>query len=576
MHHTNILLSIVALMAGGVFVITIFRRLKLSPVLGYLLVGAIIGDNGFKIISQEQTKFLAEFGVVFLLFAIGLELSFERLKAMRKYVFGLGSMQVIITALFIAGAVVLVTQKGSMAIIIGGGLALSSTAIVLQTIEDSGNQATKLGRISLSILLLQDFIVVPLLVIVPLLANTDDNSIINALGIALLKAIIALIAIFIVGRLFLRPFLGFISSDGKDSSELPIAMTLLIVLSAAWSTEYFGLSLALGAFIAGILVAETEYRVQAEKSIYPFKSLLLGLFFMTVGMNIDAYEIYFNASHIITLTVALIVIKTLIIAGICVIFNLTLPFAFQAGLLLSQGSEFAFILFDLARKNNLLDNNQANILMLVITCSMAITPLLAALGQKIVKNIEYDFHRNALKKIEVETSDLVNHVIIGGFGKVGKIIAKVLEAEGINYIAIDINDEIVKEEKKYGFPILKGDVAHLETLEALGAGRGATIILTMNNEITIKKSCLVIVNNFNNLNIVIKLKNLKKANEFYAAGANIIIPQDYETALQISAEVLKSVGISEYEINRIKEQFRFGNYTMTKQKESLFAVEENE
>ena len=271
MEHDNILPSVLVLIAAAVFVVMIFKKLKLSPVLGYLVAGTIIGDFGLKIVSYDQTKVLAELGVVFLLFAIGLELSFERLKAMRKYVFGLGSLQVIITAIIIAGGVVLFTQDVKAAIVIGGGLALSSTAIVLQVIEEMRSQSTQVGRISLSILIQQDFVVVPLLVIVPLLASNDDTAIMRAVSIALVKAIVALVAIFIVGRLFLRPLFNMISSDKvESSSELFIAATLLIVLSAAIGTEYLGLSLGLGAFVAGILVAETEFRTQAEESIHPF------------------------------------------------------------------------------------------------------------------------------------------------------------------------------------------------------------------------------------------------------------------------------------------------------------------
>jgi CPA2 family monovalent cation:H+ antiporter-2 len=295
----NILITIITLIGTAVFVVASFQYFKLSPVLGYLVAGIMIGDHGFKIVTYSQTHLLGELGVVFLLFAIGLELSFERLKAMRKYVFGLGSMQVITTTVIIALGIIAMGHSTKASLIIGGGLALSSTALVMQVIEETRSQSTQVGRISLSILLLQDVAVVPLLVIVPLLADGSEASIPVALGWALVKAIGALLTIFVAGRLLLRPLFAFISPETGDGNELPIAITLLIVLSAAWSTEYFGLSLALGAFVSGVLVAETEFRLKAEESIYPFKSLLLGLFFMTVGMNIDVQEIYKNIFAII-------------------------------------------------------------------------------------------------------------------------------------------------------------------------------------------------------------------------------------------------------------------------------------
>lgn len=559
-----ILVSVITLIAAAVFVVAVFKKLKLSPVLGYLVAGAVIGDHGLKIVTYAQTTVFAEFGVVFLLFAIGLELSFERLRAMQKYVFGLGLLQVLMTATVIAGAVVLISDDSSAAIIIGGGLALSSTAIVMQVINENRSQATQVGRISLAILILQDFIVVPLLVIIPILSGNNETTLFMALGAALLKAIIALIGIFVAGRLLLRPLFVLISSESGDSSELPVSMTLLIVLSAAMSTEYFGLSLALGAFVAGVLVAETDFRIQAEESIYPFKSLLLGLFFMTVGMKIDVQEIYEQISHIITLSVALIIIKALIISALCVLFGFNKSTSLHSGLLLAQGGEFAFILFSLGKDNGILEESTANILLLVVTCTMAFTPLLAMLGQKITETMDRSLGKTPIQIIELGARDLVNHIIIAGFGKVGKMIARVLEAEELNYIVLDVNHNIVTEELVNGFPIFIGDISQVETLKAIGAERATAIVLTMNNEVTIKKSLRSICNNFSDRNVIVRLKSLKKAHEFYEAGATMIIPEDYETGLQLGGATLKSVGISEHEINRIKEQFRSGNYLVAK------------
>ena len=578
MEEENILINVVTLIATAVFIVMIFKRFKLSPVLGYLVSGALIGNHGLGIIvDPNQTKLLAEFGVVFLLFAIGLELSFERLKAMRKYVFGLGSLQVLTTSIIIGGAVALIYGNNSQAIIIGGGLALSSTAIVMKVIDESRSQSTQVGRISLAILILQDFAVVPLLVIIPLLGNNDgQNSLMSALGYSVIKAIIALAIIFIAGRVLLKPLFGLISSDHISSNEIPIAVTLLIVLSAAWGTEHFGLSLGLGAFVAGVLVAETDFRLQAEESIDPFKGLLLGLFFMTVGMNIDVMQIYEQISHIILFSIALIVLKTLIISAFCILFGFNKGVAFHAGLLLSQGGEFAFILFNLGEKAGILEGRIATILLLVVTCTMALTPLLALFGQKIAEKIERKLGKTPQQMIELGSRDLINHVIIAGFGKVGKMIARVLEVEGINYIAIDINSDLVREEMANGFPVYRGDVSQIDVLKAVGAERALTIILTMSNEITIKKSLRAISNNFLNVDIIIRLNNLKKSSEFYEAGATSIIPVDYETGLQLGGAVLKSVGISEQEINRIKIQFRAGNYLIAKQENNLLESEEND
>ncbi len=577
MEDFEFLPSIVMLLATAIFVVMFFKKFKLSPVLGYFVAGALIGDHGFKIVTVESTSAIAEFGVVFLLFAIGLELSFARLKVMRRYVFGLGSLQVLITSIVIAGCIILYYNNIEVSIIIGAGLALSSTAIVLQVVEESRNQSTQVGRISLSVLLMQDFAVVPLLVIVPMLSNKTDVSIINEMGIAFLKAISALVLIFIVGQLFLRPLFKMISSDKPPGSanELFIAATLLIVLSAAWGTQHLGLSLALGAFVAGVLVAETEFRLQAEESIYPFKGLLLGLFFMSVGMTIDVHEIYHNLTTILVCSIGLIVVKATIITGLSILFGFNRGVGLHAGLLLSQGSEFAFILFNLAMKDGIIDSNTGKNLLLVVTCTMALTPLLSIIGEKLADLMGDSRERSKpLKVIEFGARDLTNHIIIGGFGRVGKMVARVMEVESIRYISIDANEQVCKEESENGFPIFTGDISQLETLIAAGADRAFAIILSLSNEITIKKTLKVVSKNFPQATVIIKTKDLKLSNEFYEAGATIIVPSEYETGLQLSSEVLKAIGVSDYEITRMKSQFRSGNYVVSKQDKSLDSDED--
>ncbi len=573
--ESQILVVVIMLIATAVFVVAIFKRLNLSPVLGYLVAGALIGDNGFKVVTYDQTSLLGEMGVVFLLFAIGLELSIERLKAMRRYVFGLGSLQVLITSVIISGAVVLVSGDYNAAIIISGGLALSSTAIVMQVITETKSQSMQVGRVALAILLLQDFVVVPLLVIVPILGSgAGVESLPMILGNSLLKAVLALGVIFIAGRVLLRPLFSFISPDHNESSELPIAVTLLVVLTASWGTEHFGLSLALGAFVSGVLVAETDFRGKAEESIYPFKSLLLGLFFMSVGMKIDVWEMYEQIYNIVTFCIALIVLKTTIIAALCILFGFNRGVAVHAGLLLSQGGEFAFILFGLGKEFGVLEEGISNILLLVVTCSMALTPLLALAGQKFAERIEKGLTPNQI--IEYGARDLANHVIIAGFGKVGKMVARVLEAEGINYIALDVNDEIVREEIANGLPVFKGDASLTATMRAVGADRALTLVVTVNNEVTVKKISKMVNGKFSNLEVIVRLKDLKNSTEMYNQGVTTIIPQDCETGLQLGSAVLKSVGISEYELNRIKDQFRAGNYEIVMQHDNMLEAEENE
>lgn len=577
--ENQVLVIIITLIAAAVFIVAIFKRLNLSPVLGYLVAGAFIGDHGLKIVEYQHTTLLGELGIVFLLFAIGLELSIERLKAMRRYVFGLGSLQVIITGIIIGAAIILITKDNNAAIIIAGGLALSSTAIVLQVLAETKSQSTQVGRIALAILLLQDFIVVPLLVIIPLLGSDGDSvsaSLTYILGESLLKAILALVAIFIAGRVLLRPLFSFISTDHNESSELPIAVTLLIVLTASWGTHELGLSLALGAFVAGILVAETDFRGRAEESIEPFKGLLLGLFFMSVGMKIDVQEVFAEITTIITFCFALIILKAVIITGLCILFGFNKGVSVHAGLLLAQGGEFAFILFGLGKELGVLEANIANILLLVVTCSMALTPLLGMIGQKFSERIDKGLGKTPNQIIEYGARDLANHIIIAGFGQVGKMVARVLETEGINYIALDINDDIVREEVANGLPVFKGDASQIDSLKAIGANRALSMVITVNDERIVKKISKVILANFNKLEVVARTKNINGSKDLYKSGVNVIIPQDSEIGLQLGSALLKSVGISEYEITRVKGQFRANNYVLVKDESILIETKQNE
>jgi CPA2 family monovalent cation:H+ antiporter-2 len=563
----GLLPSILILIATAIVVVITFKKLNLSPVLGYLVAGALIGDYGFDFVKFKDTEILAELGIVFLLFATGLELSFERLKAMRKYVFGLGSLQVFITASIIAGVSFLFIENRSVAVIIGGGLALSSTALVLQLI-DANNRSNQIGRISLAILIQQDFIVVPLLVIIPLLAKGGDQaSIFYAIMLAFVKAIVALIGIFIVGRLLLRPIFRIISSDNKfTNNELFIAATLFICLAAALGTEALGLSMALGAFAAGILVAETEFRQPAEESIQPFKGLLLGLFFMSVGMTINIQEMYDNSYYILLISSSLMVVKSLIVIGLCLLFGFGKATALRTGLLLSQGSEFAFILFRLAMENKILTETTGKTLLLAVTVTMAFTPLVYGMGLKIAdKWLSDDEGKDVLDELKAGARDITNHVLIAGFGKVGRMASKMLLAEGINYIALDVNEKVVENASKEGVPIFKVDISHVDSLKALGVDRCLVAVIAIDNLITVKKAIKVITAHFPDLSIIVRTKDLSSASELYEAGATVIVPEVYELGLQLGGAVLDAIGISDYEIARIKTQFRAGNYVVAKQ-----------
>ncbi len=557
------LFDIIILLSAAVFIVIAFWKMNISPVLGYFVAGAVIGSHGFNLIhSAEAMDNLAEFGVVFLLFIIGLEFTFERLIAMRIHVFGFGSLQVIVTMVAIWCIALAFGVNTNIATVIGGGLALSSTAIVLQVLQEKGSQASQVGRLSIAVLLMQDFAVVPLIVLVPLLTGNSEHSLISSLAGSLVQAAIALVLIFITGRLLLRPLFSVIAK--MESNEVFISTTLLIVLGAAFITEQFHLSLALGAFVAGLLVAETEYRHSVEHAVLPFKDLFLGLFFMTVGMSINT-ELLPNKLPLITLlSIILIVLKTSIIYILCRFFGFKSAPAIQAGLLLSQGGEFAFILFRLADELNVLPSEIAQVLMMVTTVTMAFTPLLSGLGDWIANSFSTEKTILDDEAVETDTQDLYNHVIVAGFGRVGYMETKMLTAEHLSYVVVDIQSKIVKEGKSDSFPIYLGDVTRCEILKSVGIERAQALVISIKNEVTIKKVVSLVAANFPHVNIVIRLPDLSNVEVYRDLGANKIIPETSEIGLQLGGAALSLSGISESGVTSLKSRFRKGNYSMLK------------
>ncbi|WP_353281596.1 monovalent cation:proton antiporter-2 (CPA2) family protein [Wolbachia endosymbiont (group B) of Horisme vitalbata] len=558
------LFDIIILLSAAVFIVIAFWKMNISPVLGYFVAGALIGSHGFNLIhSVEVMDNFAEFGVVFLLFIIGLELTFERLIAMRRHVFGFGSLQVIVTMIAIWFIALAFGVNTNMAAVIGGGLALSSTAIVLQVLQEKGSQASQVGRLSIAVLLMQDFAVVPLIVLVPLLTGNSEHSLISSLAGSLVQAAIALVLIFVTGRLLLRPLFSVIAK--MESNEIFISTTLLIILGSAFITEQFHLSMALGAFVAGLLVAETEHRNSVEHAVLPFKDLFLGLFFMTVGMSIDI-DLLLNKLPLVTLlSIILIVLKTSIIYTLCRFFGFRSAPAIQAGLLLAQGGEFAFILFRLADELDVLSSEIAQVLMMVTTVTMAFTPLLSGIGDWIANSFSTEKIILDDEAIETDTQDLYNHVIVAGFGRVGYMVTKMLTAEHLSYVIVDIQSKIVKEGKNDSFPIYLGDATRYEILKSVGIERAQALVVSIKNEVTIKKIVSLVAANFPHVNIIIRLPDLNNVEVYKDLGASKIIPETSEIGLQLGGAALSLSGISESGVTSLKGKFRKGNYSMLKE-----------
>lgn len=557
MHSPNLDVILILLLAA-IFIVAIFKHINLSPVLGYLVAGLAIGPHGLGIIGDIETAVkIAELGVVFLLFQIGLELTFQRLSSMRRHVFGFGSLQFFITSIVIGLIAHYFGSTVEEALIIGGALALSSTAIVLKVLTERGEQSTQVGRLSLAVLILQDLAVVPLLVMVTILAQ-PDHDIGAAILESLIHAVIALGIIIFFGRLFLRPLFRVISS--LKSQELFTAVILLVVLGASWATEKAGLSLALGAFLAGLLIAETEFRHQVQADILPFKSLLIGLFFMTVGMQLNFAVLKESIVTVTCIAAVLLLIKFLIMLGLCRIFHFSLGSSIQAGLILSQGGEFAFILFALARDSGTMSSEVAETLMVAVTLTMAVTPLLAVLGKKIHDKLVKEQPVVHSANPEKETRDLEDHIIVAGFGRVGKTICSLLAAEKVNYIALDSDAKKVHEGRQEGYPIYYGNVERTEVLKSIGIDRANSIIVAINNRKACKESVICIRKAYPDIPIIARAWDRQNARELEAVGATKARAEAFESSLQLGKATLECVGVPEYEIDRLIRQFRAEGY----------------
>ena len=559
MHSSN-LQEIVILLLAAVVIVTVFRRLHLSPVLGYFVAGGAIGPSGLAIIQDvESTRYLAEFGVVFLLFSIGLELTFDRLKAMSTHVFGFGTAQVVISGVIISFIAYFLGTTPRTAVLIGGGLALSSTAIVLQVLEERGERSTQVGRLSIAVLILQDLAVVPLLIMVPVLAQ-QDVRIFGAIVDSLFKAGLALVIIFFIGRQLLRPLFHAVGS--LRSHELFIATTLLIVLGAAWLTSISGLSLALGAFVAGLLVAETEFRPQVESDIQPFKGLLMGLFFMTIGMSIDFSILYDKISIISVFTITLIFGKALIVALLAKAFGFRSGSAIQAGLLLSQGSEFAFVLFTLAASENVLPQEIAQILLVVVSLSMAITPLLAIFGKFFATRIDRKFFTKTEKEFTTKDNiDLSDHIIVAGFGRVGKTVCGILSAESMyNYVVIDTDPKKVNKGRRKGFPVHFGNAERVDVLRSLGIERAKMVVVTVRDKKESKRAVNNIHMVFPDIPIIARAWDRDHADELREVGASVAMAEAFESSLMLGKAILSIIGTPDPEIARILDKFRVEEY----------------
>ncbi|QIG51780.1 potassium transporter TrkA [Nordella sp. HKS 07] len=543
--------ALIFLGTAGV-VIPIFRKLGMSSILGFLIVGTLIGPHmlgelahtypwlaNFVFTESEQFAQLAELGVVFLLFLIGIELSFERLLTMRRLVFGLGGLQMLVTTIVLTFIGLWLGLEPAGALIVGSVLSLSSTAMVMQLLSDEKRFATHTGRASFSVLLFQDLAVIPILLLVNVLGADQTSFTFADILTAIAQALIAITIIIVIGRFLMRPLLRLVAAT--HSGDLFMATTLLIAVGAGYAASLAGLSMALGAFLAGLLLAETEFRREIEAIIEPFKGLLLGVFFLLVGMNIDLTQIYGYPLVFILSAVALIVIKAVIVWIIAGLFSIERHARLETALLMGPGGEFAFVVMAVALAGGVVTQIVSDALLIIVSLSMASIPLLNYLSRPLAKRI-----LEAAPKIPMEAppEGTEARVIIAGFGRVGRLIGAMLEEHKIPYIAVDSDPAVVAGERKLGKPIYYGDAARPEFLRRCNIADIQVIAVTMDQPKKVEDVTIAARAERADVKIIARARDDRHAVKLYGYGVTEAVPETIEASLQLGESVLVEAGVA--------------------------------
>jgi monovalent cation:H+ antiporter-2, CPA2 family len=571
--------ALVVLGTAGI-VIPMVRRWGISPVFGYLAAGAVLGPLGLgsfmdaapwlywiTVVDTKNVAGIAELGVVFLMFLIGLELSYQRLITMRRLVFGLGSLQVALSTAVIGGIIALVgNEPAAVSIILGACLALSSTAIVIEMLSAQARLATVAGRASFSVLLAQDLAVVPILLFASILGAGIGGSALAGLVLAVTNAALALGIIVIVGRLFLRPLFRLVAST--DVHELFVAATLFVIVSTAMAAGLAGLSLALGAFVAGLLLAETEYEKAIQATIEPFKGLLLGLFFFTVGMSIDFRELAHQPMWLFVSVLGLIGTKSILLIGLARLFRVPWAAAIETGLLLGPGGEFAFVIIGMATTRGLISAGVSSSTLAVTSLSMVLIPLLSHVARRLSAKAKKP--RAALyPDLAIVPRSVKDHVIVVGHGRIGQIVCDMLERHRFPFIAVDNDPAIVSECRRRGREIFYGDAAIAAFLKNCGLMEAKAVVTTMGSQAAVDRIVGLVRAIRPDILIVSRARDAAHASHLYEIGVTDAVPETIEASLQLSEATLVGLGLGTgpviASIHEKRDEFRHALHDAAKQ-----------
>ena len=566
-----ILLYLVAAVLG----VVACRSLKLPPMLGYLAVGVVIGPNALALAKDTAgVKVLAEFGVVFLMFVIGLEFNLPKLRSMRNLVFGLGLSQVVLTiavtllghAALVWGYAVLLQGSWEMgwrgALVLGGALAMSSTAIVVKMMVERLELESEHGKRVLAVLLFQDLAVVPLLVLIPALEETASN-LAQVMAWAALKAGLLLAVLLVGGQKVMRAWLTLVAR--RKSEELFMLNLLLVTLGLAWLTEHFGLSLALGAFVAGMLVAETEYKHQVETDIRPFHDVLLGLFFITIGMKLDWHPVLDQWLLVLLMTSVPVLAKFALVAALAKAFGATPGVALRTGLYLAQAGEFGFVLLTLGAQSNLVAAAWVSPVLASMVLSMLASPFVILYSNRIVNKLsasDWLMQSVALTTIAKRTIATEKHVIICGYGRSGQNLARLLSPEKIPYIALDLDPDRVRQAAAAGQSVVFGDAARLQSLMAAGLARAAAVVVSYHDTASALKILALVQAHAPTVPVIVRTVDDSDIDRLKAAGATEVVPEAIEGSLMLAGHALALVGVPMKRVIRITRDARDARYSL--------------
>jgi len=558
--------------------VVVCRLLHWPAMLGYLLAGILLGhafNENFT--NDKSVVYLAEFGVVFLMFVIGLEFNLPKLMGMRKLVFGFGMAQVMVTLLgAVAGHALLwwllqylglpwdLSWQGALAL--GAAFAMSSTAIVVKMMADRAELETPHGQRVMGALLFQDLAVVPLLVLIPALGLVGEGNLWRILGLAMLKATVLVVVLLWGGQKLMRWWLHTI--DKRKSDELFMLNILLMTLGLAWLTEHAGLSMAMGAFLAGMLIAETDYKHRIENDIRPFHDVLLGLFFITIGMKLDWQVLYQQWAWVLVLTIAPIAIKALLVAVLAHRFGAPTGVAARTGIYLAQAGEFGFVLLTLGLSNGLIDPLWSNPVLAAMVLSMVATPFLIQYADRVVYRFAADDWLSQSLNITAlaqHTITIDHHVIICGFGRTGKNLCNLLESENIGYLALDLHPDVVHTGMLAGHRVEYGDATQLANLISAGLARASAVVVSYDDTPSALKVLELVLAHAPTVPVVVRTRDDHDLNHLREAGARDVVPEIFEASLSLASQTLHHIGIPARRVRRLVQSQRQTRYAGLKE-----------